>query len=219
MIQSTRKFARLKHYYPYLLPIVEGFSMVLQLDRNLQPSDRKRFTVSDFQTMIDAGIFEEGSPYELLDGEIIKMAAIGRKHAAKVDRISTFLNRTVAYAIIVRVQNPIELGTFSQPEPDIALLRWKDDFYESGHPEAPDIHLLIEVSDTTLEKDRTVKLPLYATAGIVEVWIVNLQDDQIEVYRNPVTATYSSVQTFVTGQMLTIEALPNVSIAVDEILG
>ena len=193
--------------------------MVLQLDRNLQPSDRKRFTVSDFQTMIDSGILEEGSPYELLDGEIIKMAAIGRKHAAKVDRISTFLNRTVIDAIIVRVQNPIELGAFSQPEPDVAILRWKDDFYESGHPEAPDIHLLIEVSDATLEKDRTVKLPLYATAGIVEVWIVNLQDNHVEVYRNPVAATYSSVQTFVIGQILTIEALPNVSIAIDQILG
>ena len=193
--------------------------MVLQLDRNLQPSDRKRFTVSDFQTMIDSGILEEGSPYELLDGEVIEMAAIGRKHAAKVDRISTFLNRTLIDAIIVRVQNPIELGAFSQPEPDVAVLHWKDDFYESGHPEAPDIHLLIEVSDTTLEKDRTIKRPLYATAGIVEVWIVNLQDNHIEVYRSPIAATYSSVQTFVSGQTLTIEALPDVSIAVEKLLG
>ena len=193
--------------------------MVLQLDRNPQPLDRKRFTVSNFQTMIDVGILEEGSPYELLNGEIIEMAAIGRKHAAIVDRMSTFLNRMMIDAIIVRVQNPIELGAFSQPEPDVAILRWKNDFYESGHPEAPDIHLLIEVSDTTLEKDRTVKLPLYATAGIVEVWIVNLQDSHIEVYRSPIAATYSSVQTFVSGQTLTIEALPDVSIAVEKLLG
>ncbi len=193
--------------------------MVLQLDRNLQPSDRKRFTVSDFQTMIEAGILEEGSPYELLDGEIIHMAAIGRKHAAKVDRISTFLNRKIIDAIIIRVQNPVELGTFSQPEPDLAVLHWKDDFYESGHPEASDIHLLIEVSDTTLEKDRTVKLPLYAAAGIIEVWIVNLQDNQVEVYRKPVAETYSSVQTFIAGQTVTIETLPNISIAVNDILG
>ena len=193
--------------------------MVLQLDRNLQPSDRKRFTVYDFQTMIEAGILEEGSPYELLDGEIIAMAAIGLKHAAKVGRISRFLNRTILDAIIVRVQNPIELGAFSQPKPDLAVLRWKDDFYESGHPIAPDIHLLIEVSDTTLEKDHTVKLPLYAAAGIVEVWIVNLQDNHIEVYRNPVATTYSLVQTFIDGQTLTIETLPNVWIAVNDILG
>lgn len=193
--------------------------MVFQLDRNLPHSDRKRFTVSDFQTMIEAGILEEGSPYELLDGEIIKMAAVGRKHAAKVDRISTFLNRKIIDAIIVRVQNPIELGAFSQPEPDLAVLHWKDDFYESGHPKASEIYLLIEVSDTTLEKDRTVKLPLYAAAGVVEVWIVNLQDNHIEVYRNPVAATYSLVQTFIAGQTVTIETLPNVSIAVNEILG
>ena len=193
--------------------------MILQLGLNLQPSDRKRFTVSNFQTMIDVGILEEGSPYELLNGEIIEMAAIGRKHAAIVDRMSTFLNRMMIDAIIVRVQNPIELGAFSQPEPDLAILHWKDDFYESGHPEAPDIHLLIEVSDTTLEKDRTVKLPIYAAAEIVEVWIVNLPDYQIEVYRSPVAGTYSSVQTFITGQILTVETLPKVSINVDEILG
>ena len=193
--------------------------MILQLGLNLQPSDRKRFTVSNFQTMIDVGSLEEGSPYELLNGEIIEMAAIGRKHAAIVDRMSTFLNRMMIDAIIVRVQNPIELGAFSQPEPDLAILHWKDDFYESGHPEAPDIHLLIEVSDTTLEKDRTVKLPIYAAAEIVEVWIVNLPDYQIEVYRSPVAGTYSSVQTFITGQILTVETLPKVSINVDEILG
>lgn len=193
--------------------------MVLQLDRNLPHSDRKRFTVSDFQTMIEVGILEEGSPYELLNGEIIHMAAIGRKHAAKVDRISTFLNRKIIDAIIVRVQNPIELGTFSQPEPDLAVLHWKDDFYESSHPEAPDIHLLIEVLDATLEKDRTVKLPLYAAAGVIEVWIVNLQDNHIEVYRNPIAATYASVQIFIDGQTLRIETLPHVSIAVNEILG
>ena len=196
--------------------------MVLQLDRSVQV-ERKRFTVTDFQTMIETGILEEGSPYELLNGEIVHMAAIGRKHAAKVDRISTFLNRKITDAIIVRVQNPIELGTFSQPEPDLAVLRWKDDFYESGHPGAQDIYLLIEVADTTLERDRTVKLPLYAEAGIAEVWIVNLKDNQIEVYRDPLTdadqSTYQSIQTFINGEILTIALLPNVSIAVSEILG
>jgi Uma2 family endonuclease len=186
--------------------------MVLQLDR-------KRFTVTDFQSMIETGILEEGSPYELLNGEIFHMAAIGRKHAARVDRINSFLNRSLVNAMIVRVQNPIELGALSQPEPDIAVLRWQDDFYESGHPEPRDIYLLIEVSDTTLETDRTFKLPVYAEAGIAEVWIINLQDDCIEVYRNPSGTVYQSMQTFIKGQTLTIELLPGVSIESDEILG
>jgi Uma2 family endonuclease len=196
--------------------------MVFQLDRPLQDSfqlERKRFTVKEFQRMVETGILEEGSPYELLNGEIIHMATIGSKHAAKVDRISTFLNRKINDAIIVRVQNPIELGAFSQPEPDIAILRWQDDFYESGHPTAQDIYLLIEVSDTTLDYDRTTKLPIYAESGIAEYWIVNLPDNQIEVYRNPSGNAYQSIQTVTKDQTLTIELLPEITIATADILG
>jgi Uma2 family endonuclease len=186
--------------------------MVLQLDR-------KRFTVNDFQTMIETGILAEGAPYELLNGEIFHMAAIGRKHAAKVNRINSRLHDMLGEVHVIAVQNPIELGTVSQPQPDIAVLRWQNDFYESGHPEPQDIYLLIEVADTTLESDRTFKLPVYAEAGIAEVWIVNLQDNCIEVYRNPSGTVYQSIQTFIKGQTLTIELLPGVSIEVDEILG
>jgi Uma2 family endonuclease len=137
--------------------------MVFQLDRPLQDSfqlERKRFTVTEFQRMVQTGILEEGSPYELLNGEIIHMATIGRKHAAKVNWISAHLNKTIEKSYIVRIQNPIELSAFSQPEPDIAILHWQDDFYESGHPTAQDIYLLIAVSDTTLDYDRTTKLPI-----------------------------------------------------------
>jgi Uma2 family endonuclease len=196
--------------------------MVFQLDRPPQDSfqlERKRFTVTEFQRMVETGILEEGSPYELLNGEIIHMATIGSKHAAKVDRISTFLNRKINDAIIVRVQNPIELGAFSQPEPDIAILRWQDDFYESGHPTAQDIYLLIEVSDTTLDYDRSTKLPIYAESGIAEYWIVNLPDNQVEVHRNPSGNAYQSIQTFTKDQTLTVELLPEITIAVNEILG
>jgi Uma2 family endonuclease len=196
--------------------------MVFQLDRPLQDSfqlERKRFTVKEFHRMVETGILEEGSPYELLNGEIIHMATIGSKHAAKVNRISARLHQTVEKTYIVRIQNPIELGAFSQPEPDIAILRWQDDFYESGHPTAQDIYLLIEVSDTTLDYDRTTKLPIYAESGIAEYWIVNLPDNQIEVHRNPSGNAYQSIQTFTKDQTLTIELLPEITIAVHEILG
>jgi Uma2 family endonuclease len=119
---------------------------------------------------------------------------------------------------LLSVQNPIELGAFSQPEPDIALLRWQDDFYESGHPQAQDVYLLIEVADTTLETDRAIKLPIYAQTGISEVWIVNLQDLQVEVYRSPIEDTYSVSQILTAGQMLTISGLPDVAIEFNEIL-
>ncbi len=196
--------------------------MVLQLDRPLQDSfqlERKRFTVTEFQRMVETGIIEEGSPYELLNGEIVHMASIGSKHASKVSRINAHLSKTLQQVHIIAVQNPIELGAFSQPEPDIAILHWQDDFYESGHPTAQDIYLLIEVSDTTLNYDRTHKLPIYAESGIAEYWIVNLLDNQIEVYRKPSGKIYQSIETFTKGQTLTIELLPNVTIAVDDLLG
>lgn len=185
--------------------------MLVQLDRRL-------FTVTDYQRMIETGILQEGDRCELLNGEIVKMATIGRKHAAVVNRINKLFSRILQEAIIVSVQNPIELGAFSQPEPDIALLRWQDDFYESGHPQAQDVYLLIEVADTTLETDRAIKLPIYAQTGISEVWIVNLQDLQIEVYRSPIEDTYSVSQILTAGQMLTISGLPDVAIEFNEIL-
>ena len=181
--------------------------------------DRKRFTVTDFQQMIETGILQEGyDRCELLNGEIITMATIGRKHASNVNRQTKLFHRILRETIIVSIQNPIELGPFSQPEPDLALLRWQDDYYESGHPKAEDVYLVIEVADTTLETDRTIKLPLYAQTGIVEVWIVNLQDNQIEVYRQPIEHTYSITQIFTKGDTLTIAALPEVTIAVNDIL-
>jgi Uma2 family endonuclease len=193
------------------LLITVGFAMLVQLDRRL-------FTVTDYQRMIETGILQEGDRCELLNGEIVKMATIGRKHAAVVNRINKLFSRILQEAIIVSVQNPIELGAFSQPEPDIALLRWQDDFYESGHPQAQDVYLLIEVADTTLESDRAIKLPIYAQTGISEVWIVNLQDLQVEVYRSPIEDTYSVSQILTAGQMLTISGLPDVAIEFNEIL-
>jgi Uma2 family endonuclease len=186
--------------------------MVVQLER-------KRFTVTNFQQMVDAGILQEDDRCELLNGEIVNMSPIGRRHASKVNRLAQLFHEIARGTLIVSTQNPIELGPFSQPEPDIGLLRWQDDFYESGHPKAEDVYLLIEVADSTLETDRNIKLPLYAQTGIVEVWIVNLQDNVIEVYRQPIGAKYTVTQIFTSGQTLTIEALPEISIEVNHILG
>jgi Uma2 family endonuclease len=186
--------------------------MVVQLER-------KRFTVTDFQQMVDCGILQEDDRCELLNGEIVNRSPIGRRHASKVNRLAQLFHEIARGMLIVSTQNPIELRPFSQPEPDIGLLRWQEDFYESGHPKAKDVYLLIEVADSTLETDRNIKLPLYAQTGIVEVWIVNLQDNVIEVYRQPMETNYTMTQIFTSGQILTIEALPQISIEVNHILG
>jgi Uma2 family endonuclease len=194
--------------------------------------DRKRFTTTDFQQMLESGILQEGEPYELLNGEVIRktdypayplnqatIVGIGKRHAASTKRINAVLTDRLRGQVIVGIQDPVHLNEYSEPQPDISILKLNPDFYLSAHPQVDEIYLLIEVSDTTLELDRTVKLPLYAIAGIIEVWIVNLQDSQIEVYRQPIGDTYSTTQIFTSGQTLTIAALPGVSIGVDEILG
>jgi Uma2 family endonuclease len=210
------------------LPITIDFYLVLRMVVQL---DRKRFTTTDFQQMIDSGILQEGEPYELLNGEIIRktdyptypfsqttIVGIGKRHAASTKRINAALTQRLNGQAIVGVQDPVHLNDYSEPQPDISVLKLNPDFYSSGHPQSHEIYLIIEVSDTPLEVDRTIKLPLYAQAGILELWIVNLQEEQIEVYRQSMGETYTVKQVFTSGQMLTIASLPDVAIAVDDIL-
>jgi Uma2 family endonuclease len=193
--------------------------------------ERKRFTTTDFQQMIDSEILREGEPYELLNGEIIRktdypaypsnpttLMGIGKRHAASTKRINAVFTQRLEGQAIVGVRDPVHLNEYSEPQPDISILKLNPDFYLSGHPKPHEVYLIIEISDTTLELDRTIKLPLYAQAGIIELWIVNLQEEQIEVYRQPIGETYTVKQVFTAGQMLTLVGLPEVTIAVDDIL-
>lgn len=107
----------------------------------------------------------------------------------------------------------------SEPEPDISLLRRRDDFYESGHPQSEDILLIVEVADATAETDRTIKIPLYAEDNIVEVWLVDINEQCVVVYREPSPSGYQNIQRFQRGQVLSILAFPDIEIAVDNVLG
>ncbi len=180
---------------------------------------RRKFTVKQYHQMIEAGILTENDRVELLRGEIVEMASIGRRHAACVNRLTELFVLRLAQAVIVGVQNPVELEDNSEPQPDIALLRRRDDFYEAGHPQSEDVLLLVEVADTTIEFDREVKIPLYAESGISEVWLVDLNGQCLEVYRQPLSNSYQSIQKYYRGQSLTLQAVPDVIFTVDEVLG
>ena len=169
--------------------------------------------------MIEAGILHERDRVELIRGEIIQMAAIGQKHASCVRRASTVLRLSLGNRAFVDTQNPVEMGEYSEPQPDIALLRPRDDYYATEHPKAEDVFLIIEVADSTLRSDRMVKLPLYAEDQIAEVWIVDLNAETVEVYREPTSTGYQSVQTLERGATIALLAFPEIAIAVDEILG
>ncbi len=180
---------------------------------------RKKFTVGQYHQMIESGILTDRDRVELLQGEIIEMSPIGMQHAACVDRLNELLIRELGARAIVRVQNPIQLSTRTEPQPDFAILKRRSDFYANGHPQPQDVFALIEVSDTTIEFDRTVKAPLYAKDNIGEVWIVDLNAETVQVYREPSATGYQQVQTFRRGQALSFQAFTDLQFTVEQFLG
>jgi Uma2 family endonuclease len=151
---------------------------------------RHRLTVRDYQRMGEAGIFHEDDRVELIEGEIVDMAPIGSGHSGQVNRLSNILKLAVGERAIVSVQNPVILGERSAPQPDIVLLRPREDYYATAHPQAQDVLLIIEVADSSLLYDREVKLPLYAKYGIPEVWLVDVIGRHLTIYRGPESDGY-----------------------------
>lgn len=154
------------------------------------PLQRHRLTVAEYYRMAEAGILGEDDRVELIEGEIIDRAPIGSEHTSGVNRLNSLFIRNVGEQAIVSVQNPIRLNEYSEPEPDLALLRYRADFYRHAHPGPEDILLIVEVADSSLRYDLEVKLPLYARHGIPEVWIVDLEHWRLEIYRQPEGETY-----------------------------
>lgn len=178
---------------------------------------RHRFSLKDYEQMIELGILNENDNLELIRGELVKKITIGDPHAACVDRLNRLFHRMLDEATaIVRVQNPV-IVLESRPEPDVVLAEPKDDDYATSAPQPSDILLLIEVADSPLEYDRTEKLSLYAEAGVREYWIANINRQCVEIYRDPQpNGDYASERVGNLGETLDIAVLPGVSVAVDQ---
>jgi Uma2 family endonuclease len=160
----------------------------------LKQIQHRLWTVDEYHALAEAGILHEDERVELIEGELVTMSPIGIRHAATVNRINELLVRHFQGRAIVSVQNPVGVDDHSEPQPDVALLRYRDDYYAGCLPAAADVLLCIEVSDATIAYDRDVKGPLYARAGIADYWLVNLVDNVVEVYRQPQKGTYSRRQ-------------------------
>jgi Uma2 family endonuclease len=185
----------------------------------MQPgATRRLLTADEFERMAEAGILDEDDHVELLDGELWQMAAVGNRHAGCVKSfIAVFRGYPVDW-FVLSVQDPIRLTDFSQPEPDIALLRPHADNYSSRSPGPADVLLVVEVADVSLVHDRRRKLPRYAAAGIPEAWLVNLPRRSIEVHRQPQDGRYQQVMIFRTGEQISVLALPGVVVNVDDVI-
>ncbi len=177
------------------------------------------FTVDAYHRLAELGILDEDDRVELLDGQIVQMTPIGGAHAACVIRLNNLLARRSRNDTSVSVQNPVVLAERWEPQPDIAVLRRPGGLGGAWLPGPQDVLLVIEVADTSLERDRDVKIPRYAAAGIPEAWLVDLVGDTISVCREPGSEGYGDIVTVSRGEALRPLLLPEVAVATDEILG
>jgi len=148
------------------------------------------------------------------------MSPIAPLHAGTVGRLTALFSSRLGTEVLVWVQNPLLLRPEdSEPQPDVALLRPRPDFYTRTHPEAHDVYLVMEVADTSVEKDRDVKFPIYARAGIPEAWLLDLGAGHLEVQRHPTPDGYQDIRRFQRGQSVAPQAFPDVVLTVDDLLG
>lgn len=169
--------------------------------------------------MIELGILKDYEKAEIIEGELIQKMPIGKRHSAVVERLNEILRDELGKSVSLRNQQPIKFGDYNEPEPGLAILQRREDFYSEVKPEPKNVLMLIEVSDATLKYDRDTKLALYAEAGIAEAWIVNLPNNIVEIHTNPSNGIYQLTKIFKSGDVAKSESLPDLSIEVDRILG
>jgi Uma2 family endonuclease len=184
----------------------------------------RRLSVEEYHRMGELGILQPDERLELIDGVLQQMSPIGSQHAACVSKLMNLLLPPLQGRALVRVQNPIVLDDHTEPEPDVAIVRQREDDYSAAHPRSEDVLIVIEVADTTLEYDKRVKLSRYAQANIPEAWIVNLVERRVEIYQGVVlfndraAAAYRTRTNYYTDDVISFSEFPSLEIAVADIL-
>lgn len=181
-------------------------------------STKKRFTVDEYHRMVDAGILREGERVELIDGEVLTMSPIGARHMAALDRANRLFVMRLGETAIVRVGGSVRLGHFNEPQPDLVVLRPKEDFYVSGAAGISDIYVILEVSDSSLRFDLAVKAGLYAEWGIAEYWVVDVEKDVLIAHTEPAGNSFRTVRSYHRGEVITPVLLPACSLEVVSLL-
>ncbi|MEQ1603782.1 MAG: Uma2 family endonuclease [Pyrinomonadaceae bacterium] len=182
---------------------------------------RKHYPISVeiYHLMAERGSFAPDERVELIDGEIIEMSPIGSRHVRCVNFLSDFLNRHVQDRFTVSVQNPIIASDDSEPQPDIALLIRRNDFYIDELPRGKDVALVMEVSDSSSTFDRSRKIPKYAAARIPEAWLIDIESGHVEVHSMPKEYAYGIVKIYLRGETAISETMPDLALSVDDIIG
>jgi Uma2 family endonuclease len=180
---------------------------------------RWQFTVADYHRMRETGILAEDDRVELIDGEVRAMSPISPSHAALVRRLNATLGKRLGDTAIVSVQDPVQLNDYSEPQPDLAVLRPDAGFYAEHHPVPEDILLVIEVAGSSVDYDRDEKIPRYAQAGIREAWLIDIAQGTVEQCTHPLAHGYGSKQTLKRGDVVRATTVAELALPVDQILG
>ena len=178
----------------------------------------RKFSVDEYHNFIDQGVFRPDERIELWEGEFIEMSPIGMRHSSCVNLIIEIVRDLLGKTVVISPQNPIVLDDYSEPQPDIALLKRREDFYRKSGATANDVLLVIEVADTTVRYDRDVKFPSYAKNGIEEAWLIDLENNRVEIHSEPTEEGYSLVKILNRGQNAQSTVLKDLQIEIDEIL-
>ena len=181
--------------------------------------ERYRFTTKQYHCIGEIGIFPPDVRTELVDGLVRRMPPIHPPQASIVNRLNAVLAAKLQGRAVVAIQNPIRLDDFNEPQPDVTVLRLRDDYYASQHPTPADVLLAIEVADTSLSYDRDEKLPLYGRTGILESWLVDVQAGTVTVFTKPHAGGYGQQRVLSRGQDIVSESVENLRLQVDEVLG
>lgn len=175
---------------------------------------RHAVSAGEYVRMGEAAVFAPDVHLELINGEIIEMAPIGSSHAAIVNVLAAFFNRAVDERALVSIQNPLVTGRHSVPQPDLMILRPRADSYFGAHPSAEDTLLVVEVADTTLSFDLDIKIPVYASAGVPEVWVVDIQGRSLHVFRDAAPSGYRTARSLGCKERIAPQALPEIMVDV-----
>jgi Uma2 family endonuclease len=191
-----------------------------QVDTSLElVPTRHKITVHLLQQMAELGLFQDNQRVELLDGEMFIMSPVGAYHSAVVDRLADLLRDALRPNFLIRVQGPIQLNETTQPQPDIAVLNRREDYYAETLPGPSDVLVVVEVADSTRTFDRTEKLLRYAQANIAEYWIVDVRGKMVEQYTQPREDRYRIIQYHTVGETLTATSIADLTLAVNAIFG
>jgi Uma2 family endonuclease len=180
--------------------------------------DVRLLTVKDYHRMTEAGIFDPDERVELLAGQIIKMAAKGTAHESAITRTERLLRNLLGEQILLRLQSPIQLDDYSEPEPDVAVVRVDQLDYEDHHPTRDEVYLIIEVADTSLSRDLEFKAGIYAQSGISDYWVLDVNNRKLHVFREPSQNGYQRQMILSENASVSLLAFPDVTVVVKEML-